>query len=152
MIGNEQTAKDDRLLSQYHVTHIINTCPSVIENIFDPVEYRKKVTREKNDKTKSTNPSLLGKIEYFSIKDWAEHRVDNLEDMAFLTKVYDFIESATSKFKCCLIVSKHNKCSTIVIVIIYMMLKFKWTVHKTLEYICSRKSDIEITKIVIKQL
>jgi len=33
-----------------------------------------------------------------------------------------------------------------------MMFKFRWNVHKTLEFICSRKTDIEITKTIIKQL
>mmetsp|Transcript_9344 Transcript_9344/g.14124 ORF Transcript_9344/g.14124 Transcript_9344/m.14124 type:complete len:88 (+) Transcript_9344:667-930(+) len=32
------------------------------------------------------------------------------------------------------------------------MFKFKWNVQKSLEYICSMKTDIEITKSIIKLL
>lgn len=39
-----------------------------------------------------------------------------------------------------------------VIGIIYLIYKYKWTVHRTLEYINSKKLDIEITKSIIKQL
>jgi hypothetical protein len=50
------------------------------------------------------------------------------------------------------IVSQYNKCATIVVAIIYMLFKYKWNVHRSLEYINSRKADIEITKSIIKRL
>jgi hypothetical protein len=66
--------------------------------------------------------------------------------------VYEFIESATSQYQSCIIVSLKNKCATIVVAILYLLIKFKWTVHRTLEYINSKKLDIEITKTILKEL
>ena len=55
-------------------------------------------------------------------------------------------------FESCLIASLNNKCASVVVGIVYMMFKFKWNVHKSLEYIHSRKSDVEITKSIILSL
>jgi len=45
-----------------------------------------------------------------------------------------------------------NKCATVVVAIVYMLIKFKWNIHKTLEFIHSRKTDVEITKNIINTL
>lgn len=49
-------------------------------------------------------------------------------------------------------VSFKNKCATVVVAIIYLLFKFKWKIHKCLEYINSKKLDIEITKTILKEL
>mmetsp|Transcript_5870 Transcript_5870/g.9490 ORF Transcript_5870/g.9490 Transcript_5870/m.9490 type:complete len:237 (+) Transcript_5870:113-823(+) len=152
IVGDERTAHDSRFLNQYQVSHILNTCGHLIVNIFDPLELYNPTARAKLEMTHQTNSALIGKLTYFTINEWEEHKVNNLQNLAFLTKVYEFIESAVQQYKSCLIVSPDNKCATVVIGIVYMMMKYKWTVHKTLEYICSRKSDIEITKTIIKHL
>ena len=36
----------------------------------------------------------MGKITYFTIEDWSEHKVGNLQDLAFVFQLYDFIELA----------------------------------------------------------
>lgn len=95
---------------------------------------------------------MIGKIKYFVIKDWEEHKVQRLTDIRYLSELFYFIEEAVQSFRSCLITSVANKCASVVVGIVYMMFKYKWNVHKTLEYICSRKTDIEITKTIIKQL
>jgi hypothetical protein len=45
-----------------------------------------------------------------------------------------------------------NKCSTVVVAIVYVLIKYKWKIHRTLEYINSKKWDIEITKSILKDL
>jgi len=108
------------------------------------------MARAKLEQTHQVNSPLIGKITYYTIKDWEEHKIVNIHNMQFLLKLFDFIEQATNQYKSCLIVSPDNKCATVVVGIIYMLFKYKWSVHKTLEYVCSRKADIEITKTIIK--
>jgi hypothetical protein len=121
-------------------------------NIFDPLELNNPRVRAKLEETKQTNSPMIGKIKYFTIKEWEEHKVNRLNDINFLQGLFNFIEEAVAGFKSCLIASISNKCASVVVGIVYMMFKYKWNVHKTLEYICSRKTDIEITKTIIKQL
>ena len=65
-------------------------------------------------------------------------------------RYFDFIELAVRNYTSCLIVSHKNKCASVAIAIIYMLIKFSWSVHRTLEYINSKKVDIEMTKSVLK--
>lgn len=51
-----------------------------------------------------------------------------------------------------MIVSLYNKCATVVLAIVYLMIKYRWTVLRTLEFINARKVDIEITKLILNQL
>ena len=69
-----------------------------------------------------------------------------------MTNIIDFIEEATQNYSSCLIVSIYNKCSTVVIAIIYLMVKYKWTLMRSLEYMNARKRNFEITKSIIKDL
>jgi len=69
-----------------------------------------------------------------------------------LNSLFYFIETCAQNFESCLIVSIGNKCSTVVVAVIYMMFRYKWNVRKTLEFIYSRKSDVEITKAIISSL
>mmetsp|Transcript_2470 Transcript_2470/g.3795 ORF Transcript_2470/g.3795 Transcript_2470/m.3795 type:complete len:124 (-) Transcript_2470:661-1032(-) len=121
-------------------------------NIFDPLDMNNPKTKAKLEETKQANSPLIGRIKYHTIKDWEEHKVHRLLDINYLNTLYYFIEEAVQNFKSCLIASVNNKCASIVVAIVYMMFKYKWNVHKTLEFICSRKTDIEITKTIIKQL
>ena len=107
-------------------------------------------SKQKLEATGQLQSPLIGRIKYKTIEDWDEHRVNNLTDINFLNSIFAFIEEAVQNFKSCLIVSSDNKCSTVVLGVMYMMFKFKWNVHKTLEYICSMKTDIEITKTIIR--
>ena len=72
--------------------------------------------------------------------------------MKFLTEMFRFIQEAVQSFNSCLIVSQRNKCGTVVVAIVYLMMKYKWSVIRSLEYLNGRKSDIEITKTITKQL
>lgn len=78
--------------------------------------------------------------------------MNKLLDMNHINELYRFIHEAVQNFSSCLIVSQRNKCVTVVVAILYLMMKFKWTVLRSLEYMNARKADIEITKTIIKQL
>ena len=90
-------------------------------------------------------------MKYFTI-NWQEHKLDKIDNIKFVLDIFNFIEEAVNSYCSCLIVSQRNKCTTIVIGIIYCIIKYRWNVHKTLEYINSKKADIELTKQILKQL
>lgn len=93
---------------------------------------------------------MFGKITYFNLEGWSEHKLKlSLKDCK---ELFDFIEDAVMRYGSCMVVSQRNKCATIVVAIIYLMLKYKWDLHRCLEYINARKSDVEITVSILKQL
>ena len=75
-----------------------------------------------------------------------------IDDYEYAKEIFAFVEEACQKYTSCLIASATNKCNTVVCALIYLMMKFKWNLHRSLEYICGRKNDVEITKAILKQL
>lgn len=63
-----------------------------------------------------------------------------------------FIEEAVQGYSSCLIASTSNRCNTVVCGLVYLMMKYKWNLHRALEYLNGRKPDIEVTKMILKQL
>jgi len=45
-----------------------------------------------------------------------------------------------------------NRCSTVLVACLYLMYKYKWSLKQSLEYVNTRKSDIDVTKANIKSL
>lgn len=101
--------------------------------------------------TSQLNSKLIGQIKYFNLDGWDEYKVPEI-DMSMASKVLRFIDEPIQEYMTCLIVSKRNKCSTIATCIIYLLMKYKWNVHRSLEYINARKNDIEITYGILKKL
>lgn len=89
-------------------------------------------------------------IEYLNIVDWGEYKMVGLETLERVRPIFDFIESAVLGCSSCLIVSSKNKCSSVAIAVAYMLLKYRWSVQRTLELINQKKIDIEMTKHVLK--
>ena len=102
--------------------------------------------------SKQTNSKFIGAIKYHTIRDWQEHKLPDIENINRAFKMFDFIEEAVQNYTSCLIVSRWNKCATVAVAILYLMIKYKWSVHRTLEFINAKKVDIEMTKAVLKQL
>ena len=53
-------------------------------NIFDPLDMNNAKTKAKLEETKQQNSPLIGRIKYMTIKDWEEHKVHRLLDLAYL--------------------------------------------------------------------
>ena len=94
----------------------------------------------------------MNKIKYLNIAQWNEHRMPGIFDLDFVYKIANFIDEATFNYSSCLIVSNENKCCSILTAIIYLMIKFKWTALRSIDFMNSKKSDIEITKLILKSL
>lgn len=152
-IGDSEMCHDPNFIRQNCVTHIMNTNGEAILNIYDPIEGMRDMNiKMKLQHTKQTNSKLIGAIKYHTITNWSEHKCQDIENFDKAYELFSFIEDAVKNYSSCLITSKHNKCSTVVVAIVYLLLKFKWSVHRTLEYINAKKVDIEITKALLKQL
>ena len=50
-----------------------------------------------------------------------------------------------------MVVSVKNRCSSIVVAIVYLMMKLKWDVYRCLEFLNFKKSDIQITNSNLMQ-
>jgi hypothetical protein len=53
---------------------------------------------------------------------------------------------------CCLIISQNNNTRSLVMIVAYLMNKFRWALRKTLEYIRSKGVYIFLTEHYIAQL
>ena len=96
--------------------------------------------------------SVIGKIKYLDIPNWTEHTLKKIDQLSYVRKIYHFIEEAFQSYNSCLVVSVHNKCSTVVVAMMYLMIKYKWKLMRTIEYMNARKKNFEITKTIIKDL
>lgn len=93
---------------------------------------------------------LLGKVRYFNVPSWTEHTIDL--NINLCESLYGFIEEATRSYSSCLIVSVNNTCATVVVACVYLLLKYKWSIQNSIQYIHSRKPNIQLTKPVLEQM
>ena len=91
-------------------------------------------------------------MKYFTINHWKEYEVDGVSNYDYAKQIFMFIEEAIQGYSSCLIASVSNKCNTVVCALLYLMMKYKWNLHRSLEYLNGRKADIEVTKNILKQL
>ena len=150
MLSDERCSIDTGFIEQNKVTHIINASGELIKNVFDDKLLNDQATKDIIKAEGLEKCKLFGKIQYYTINDWLEHKV-NL-DPKQCKAIYEFIEDAGKRYNSCLIISQRNKCCTVVIAILYLIQKCKWDVHRCLEYINAKKSDVEITVTILKQL
>lgn len=122
-----------------------------IVNVFDPNRIREQKVQQKFKELPGLSKAGIS-LKYKSIPDLFEHRIDILDDYLVMRDLYSFIESAASEYSSCLIVSAKNKCSPIAVACCYLIMKLNWSVIRSLEYINSKKIDIEITRTILKQL
>ena len=68
------------------------------------------------------------------------------------TEINNFIDEAHSKGESVLIHSLRGQSRASVVLAVYFMQKYKWTLFKTLEFLNSRRPDLEIRAAFINQL
>ena len=119
MISTESCSFDPGFIEQNKVTHIINAAGDVIKNVFDPLLMNDQAVKEIIQAEGLMHCNLFGKIEYFTINHWSEHKCQFTTQEA--RALFEFIEDASRKYNSCLIVSQRNKCCTVVIAIMYLI-------------------------------
>ena len=96
------------------------------------------------------NSDQFGQIKYYTIDGWEENKISLTLDICL--KIFKFVEEAVVNYSSCMVVSVRNRCSSIVVAIVYLMMKLKWDVYRCLEFLNFKKSDIQITKSILMQI
>lgn len=104
----------------------MNTKADEIVNIFDIKTQTDPKVKQKQKDMKLEGSKLVGTIKYFSIMKWDEYKIKDIDELKYALEIYNFIEEAVSNYNTCLVVSMKNKCSTTVVAILYLIMKFKW--------------------------
>ena len=67
-------------------------------------------------------------------------------------EIFSFIEETLDKSESVLVHSSRGQSRASAVIAIYMMKKYRWTLLKTLEFLNSRRPDLEIRASFIQQL
>ena len=129
-IGDKISGINLDVLIQFKISHIINTSGTEILNYFESIG-----------------------VEYLTL-NWVESPSQILLDSndIIVDKIMLFISESLSRGEGLLIISVKGKNRCCIVVVIYLMKKYSWSVDKCIQYIKSKKEDIEIEPYFIKQL
>lgn len=129
-IGDEIAGTNLDVIIQFKLTHMINATGNQIQNKWE----------------------TLG-IKYLTI-NWrdtpSQMLFDSKDELA--NKIVSFVDDALCKGEGLLGFSYTSQSRICVVVVIYLMKKFKWCLSKCIEFIKSRKNDVNIQKHFITQL
>ena len=129
-IGDKVSGTNLDVLIQFKISHIINTSGTEILNYFESIG-----------------------VEYLTL-NWIESPSQILFDSTdqIVEKILRFISESMSKGEGLLIISVKGKNRCCVVVVIYLMKKYNWDVDKCIQYIKSKKEEVEIEPYFIEQL
>lgn len=129
-IGDKISGTNLDVLIQFKISHILNTSGTEILNYFESIG-----------------------VQYLTL-NWVESPSQILLDSneEIVDKILRFISEALSRGEGLLIMSVKGKNRCCVVVVVYLMKKYSWSVDKCIQYIKSKKDDIEIEPYFIKQL
>lgn len=112
------------------VTHIINTAARQIPNHWEPIG-----------------------VQYLDFY-WLDHDNQQLFDSRdeVVPEFCAFIERASAVGESTLVHSVRGQCRSVVIVVAYLMRKYRWTMVKSFEFVSSRRPDLNTRQSFIQQL
>ena len=129
-IGDKIAGTNIDVLIQFKITHILNAAGNQIMNYFESIG-----------------------IHYYTLY-WSENPDQKLFDSndEIVDKILLFIRESLLNGEGLLIHSVKGKNRCCVVVIIYLMKKYYWSVNKCIDFLKSKKEDIEIEPYFIEQL
>lgn len=129
-IGDELAAQDLEFVVSNKVSHIVNWAGREIPNHWEPVG-----------------------IEYLTFY-WVDQDNQVLFDPEdnITNEIINFIDEALENGESCLVHSIRGQSRASVALSAYFMQKYKWSLYKTLEYLNSRRPDLEIRASFVSQL
>ena len=129
-IGDKIAGTNLDVLIQFKISHIINAAGNQIINIFESIG-----------------------IQYFTL-NWSENPNQILFDQndEIVDKILFFIKESLTKGEGLLIHSLKGKDRCCIVVIIYLMKKYNWSVKKCIDFLKSKKEDVEIEPYFLEQL
>ncbi|CAK93474.1 unnamed protein product (macronuclear) [Paramecium tetraurelia] len=136
-IGDEYASQDREFIVNNKVTHIINCSGTEVQNkwIMINVKYLTFNWLEQDNEVKHSIQKVL-----FDDKN------ENVN------KIYAFIEECFQQGESCLVHSLRGQSRACCVLAAYFMKKYSWTLYKTLEYLNSRRPDLEIRASFFYQL
>lgn len=129
-LGDEQTATNYEVLFSFKISHIINAAGPQIRNAWENLNI-KYLTLNWNE---SPNQYL------FDPKDEIANRI------------VSFIDDSQKQGEGFLVHSVRGQDRACLVVLIYFIRKFRWSLRKSLEFLTSKKSDIDIPIYFSNQL
>lgn len=129
-IGDQIAATNLDVLIQFKLTHMINATGSQICNQWETIG-----------------------IKYLTL-NWSEEPTQNLFDPKdeIASRIVQFIDDSFIRGEGLLAHSVKGQNRVCIVVLIYLMKKFKWNVNKSLEYLRSKKQDVEIPNYFFSQI
>ena len=129
-IGDKISAISIDVINEFKISHIINCTGEQILNQWESIGINYLTINW------SENPNQI----LFDIKD-------ELSD-----KILEFIDTALYIGEGVLAHSLNGKNRVCIIVIIYLMKKYKWSLYKSMEYLKTKKNDVDIPNYFYNQL
>lgn len=129
-IGDEFSAQDLEFVVANKVSHIINCAAKQVPNHWEAIG-----------------------IQYFSLY-WQDSDSQIIVDKKaqVFKKLYDFIDSTLTTGESVLVHSVRGQCRCICVVANYMMIKYRWSLFKALEFLNFRRPDMEVRPNFLNQL
>lgn len=129
-IGDEFSAQDLEFVIANKVSHVINCAGKQVANHFESIG-----------------------VVYLTFF-WLDQPSQVLFDHSDKTtkSIFEFIESAAKKSESVLVHSVRGQSRAASVLAAYLMRKYRWSMIKTLEFLNSRRPELEIKESFIKQL
>ena len=129
-LGDQISGTNLDVVIQFKLTHMINSTGKQIINAWETIG-----------------------IKYLTL-NWEENPNQNLFDSLdeISNKIFDFIEDSFIRGEGLLVYSLKGQNRCCIVIIIYLMKKYKWPLNKCLEFLRNRKQDIDIPNYFMEQL
>lgn len=130
-IGDEAAAVTNlEVIIQFKLTHMINAAGSQIINAWETIG-----------------------IKYLTL-NWSENPSQNLFDSKdeIANRIVSFIDDSFNRGEGLLAHSVRGQNRVCIVVIIYLMKKYKWGLNKCIDFLKSKKQDVDIPKYFLNQI
>ena len=129
-IGDRIAGTNLDVILRFKITHMINSAGSEIINQFESIG-----------------------IKYLTL-NWSENPKQNLFDSKdeISNRIVQFIDDSLKNGEGLLAHSVKGQNRVCIVVIIYLMKKYNWSLRKCIEFIQSKKHDVDIPKFFLEQL
>ena len=129
-VGDQIAGTNLEVVLQFKLTHMINAAGNEVKNTWENIG-----------------------IKYLTL-NWAEKVNQNLFDSKdeIANKIVQYIDDSLIKGEGLLAYSVNGKNRVCIVVLIYLMKKYKWSLDKSMEYLKCKKTDVEIPMYFMNQL
>lgn len=129
-LGDEATAVNLDVIIQFKITHMINSAGPQIQNAWESIG-----------------------IKYLTL-NWEETPTQNLFDPKdeIANRIVGFIDDSARNGEGFLVHSVKGQNRACLVVLVYLIRKFRWSLKKSIEFLSSKKSDINIPNSFLSQI